>query len=98
MATREVNTAFSRMMFVNICKELDEVLGHVKARKLIRENMDVTPWTFGARGETATLHWVADSDVLKEDIYQSKTCSSRWEAKYEAVAFLLHKLKPEEGY
>jgi len=98
MAGTEVNTTFCRMMFVSICRELDGVLGREKSRKLIRENMDVVPWRFSARGETATLHWVADGEVLTEDIYKYKTCTSRWEAKYEAVMFLLHKLRPEEGY
>ena len=98
MAGTEVNTAFCRMMFVNVCKDLDVVLGREKARKLIKENMDVTPWKFSPRGKTAFLHWVADGEVLTEDIYKYKTCTTRWEAKYEAVVFLLHKLRPEEGY
>ena len=98
MTGTDPNTAFCRMMFTNVCKDLDTILGREVARKLIKENMDVTPWAFSQRGETATLHWVADGQVLTEDIYKYKTCMNRWEAKYEAVAFLLHKLRPEEGY
>jgi hypothetical protein len=95
---KEVNAEFSKLMFQQVSKELEEVVGKEKARKLIKENMDVVPWRFTSRGETATLHWVADGEIIKDDLYQYKTCSSRAEAKYEAIAFLLHKLNPEGGY
>jgi hypothetical protein len=92
-----INNTYCKIELRVAKEQLREKLGTQKANKLIRENMDVMRSSIGGSMKYYTLHWVADGDVIKKDIWREKKCHNIDHARSEAIGLLIRTLELVES-
>ena len=87
----DVNRSYCQLMLRQCKQDLYRLVGTAKTRELMKSHMDVVG-SFGSY----FLHWVKDGDLLTEDISTYKQCGNIWEAKAEAISFLIQHIGGDE--